>query len=174
MMAREEYKGHVISLIQEQYHIHKGTISSFTRGDLPPFWRGYINTMAGAKRMVDVFVKEEPQTVPSRSERLFIKPKTMPFEARLVTINNLEEIARWCNGAVKGTKLPAEQRIIQWYEQNTIDGGHELEVRVGCWLVKWGSQGFHALTNEQLHKHFTIVDKSTTVTYKEMPDDYTS
>lgn len=35
-------------------------------------------------------------------------------EARQLTVDNLDEIEAWCGGSIRGTKLPAEQRVIRF------------------------------------------------------------
>jgi hypothetical protein len=56
------------------------------------------------------------------------------IEARQFTKDELHvqlDVAEWCNGMLRGTMLPAEQRFIQIY---TLEG--EMEARVGDWIIK--------------------------------------
>lgn len=52
-------------------------------------------------------------------------------EAQRVTVNSLEQVARWCNGSVKGTALPLHQRVI---DIQTLEG--EMRADVGDWIIK--------------------------------------
>jgi hypothetical protein len=53
-------------------------------------------------------------------------------EAEHVTPENLDAVAAWCNGAVKGTRLPAEQREIEL----KVHSGEWERAVVGNWIVK--------------------------------------
>lgn len=59
------------------------------------------------------------------------------LEARLVTEDNLESVAEWCGGQVKGTKLPASERVVQW--RNWSAGGDE-SAAPGSWIVRAGKR----------------------------------
>ncbi len=72
-----------------------------------------------------------------------------PFEARLVTESNLESIAEWCGGRVRGTKLPAADRIVQWDRR-----GEEIDANVGEWIVDKKLDGFHVYSQTHLNMIF--------------------
>jgi hypothetical protein len=69
----------------------------------------------------------------ARITRKFRK-RPVVIEARQFTEDELHvqhDVAEWCNGKLRGTMLPAEQRVIQIY---TLEG--EMEARVGDWIIK--------------------------------------
>jgi hypothetical protein len=60
--------------------------------------------------------------------------KPLIVEARQFTLADAkqpESIEAWCNGRVRGTKLPAAERIIQI---DTLEG--EMEGKVGDWIIR--------------------------------------
>lgn len=52
------------------------------------------------------------------------------FDARKLTVESLDWVAQWLSGSVRGTKLPPEQRFVQYWERE-----HEKEIQVGQWVV---------------------------------------
>lgn len=73
------------------------------------------------------------------------RPKTLEHEAHRVTVEDMEKIAQWCRGSIKGTKLPPEHRIIEIFCSYVQS---ELCAEVGDWIVSYGSQGFSVISNE--------------------------
>lgn len=69
---------------------------------------------------------------------LYRRKSTAPIEAYQLTIDNMEKLAEWCKGSIKGTKLSPEKRIVQFYNQYYPAG--ECDVEVGDWIVKDGVQ----------------------------------
>ena len=87
--------------------------------------------------------------------KVFVQPKAgLPYEARKLTTTNMEEVARWTGGQIKGTKLPPEVRRVEWYDQH-FDGGMDIGARVGQWIIKWGA-GFHVCSQEQFDQNFVV------------------
>lgn len=64
--------------------------------------------------------------------------KKNTFEAKLVTIENMSMVEEWCGGSIKGTKLPACDRIIA---VRTPLG--EDEADVGDYIADLGNQCFY-------------------------------
>lgn len=71
------------------------------------------------------------------------RKKAYQVEARQVTVGNLESIEAWSNGAIKGTKLPRDQRIIE-----IQNAGIEQRAEVGDWIVKEANGVFNVYTDE--------------------------
>lgn len=62
------------------------------------------------------------------------RKKPVVIEARRFEANEIHEqfaLAEWCNGKLRGTMLPPEQRLIEIY---TLEG--EMDARVGDWIIK--------------------------------------
>lgn len=59
------------------------------------------------------------------------RKKPVVIEVHQLTIYNQEELEAWCNGSIKGTKLPVEQREI---EIQTLEGDHRA--KVGDFIIK--------------------------------------
>lgn len=59
------------------------------------------------------------------------RKKPVVIEAQRVTVNNLDQIANWCRGSVKGTKLPLHERVV---DIQTLEG--EMRADVGDWIIK--------------------------------------
>lgn len=60
--------------------------------------------------------------------------KSTKVEARLVTADNLESVAAWCRGSIKGVKLERYKQTIEIY----TEAYGELRADVGDWMVKEG------------------------------------
>lgn len=60
-------------------------------------------------------------------------------EAVQVTTGNLEEVAEWCGGSVRGTKLPAEDRVVQWY---SFFNDCQYACGIGGYVVKLKDRDF--------------------------------
>ena len=59
------------------------------------------------------------------------RKKPVVIEARQLTVFNLEELEAWCKGSIKGTRLPAKERIIHI---ETLEG--EMTANIGDWIIK--------------------------------------
>lgn len=57
--------------------------------------------------------------------------KHVEVEARQVGTGNMQFIEEWCGGAIKGTKLPAKERVIEIQRD-----GEEIRAGVGDWVIK--------------------------------------
>lgn len=53
--------------------------------------------------------------------------------ANQVKENNLEDIANWCNGKIRGTALPRQDQIVQFDDYNGI----EQDAHIGDWVVQF-------------------------------------
>lgn len=80
----------------------------------------------------------------------YYRPKQCDIVARQITIENMEELASWCRGAIKGTKLPAERREIEIY---TVDAEYSAEV--GDFLVyNVDTDSFSVCSEKDFHKMY--------------------
>lgn len=61
----------------------------------------------------------------------FYRKRPVVIEAQRVTVNNLDQIASWCNGSVKGICLPLHEQVI---DIQTLEG--EMRADVGDWIIK--------------------------------------
>jgi hypothetical protein len=52
------------------------------------------------------------------------------IHAMQLTEDNHDLISKYCNGSIRGTKLPPSERIVQFYFDDA-----EHEINVGDWLV---------------------------------------
>lgn len=59
------------------------------------------------------------------------RKKPIIIEAFCFTEMNIEQIAVWCNGQVKGLRLPKELWCI---DIQTLEG--EIRVQMGDWIIK--------------------------------------
>lgn len=62
------------------------------------------------------------------------RKKPVVLEARQFTLADAEHpeaLTEWCNGRVRGTRLPAAERIIQI---DTLEG--EMAGSIGDWIIK--------------------------------------
>ena len=59
------------------------------------------------------------------------RKRPVVVEARRLTLDNLEELEAWCGGAIKGLKLPVEERCI---DIQTLEG--EMRADMGDWIIK--------------------------------------
>lgn len=66
-----------------------------------------------------------------------------------LTVSNMLVLERWSRGAIKGTKLPAKDRVI---EIRTFDQRNPCAA-VGDWIVVERGN-FDVYTNEYFHKCF--------------------
>lgn len=80
--------------------------------------------------------------------------KQMPalFESFQVTVENLEELEAWCQGSIKGTKLPRVDREIEIYSNDS-----ELRAAVGDYIVvNLATRIFSVYSDENFQKSFCI------------------
>ena len=59
------------------------------------------------------------------------RKKPVVIEAHQLTVFNLEQLERWCNGSIKGLRLPAKERVIAI---QTLEG--EMVANVGDWIIQ--------------------------------------
>jgi hypothetical protein len=64
--------------------------------------------------------------------KTYNRKRTKVFAMRL-NEDNLEEVAEWCGGAIKGTKLQRSWRVVEVWNKLTET---ETRVRIGEWLVE--------------------------------------
>lgn len=76
-------------------------------------------------------------------------------EAKLVTESNLETIAKWCRGRVRGYGLPEVDRVVQW---EGPDG--EVDAGVDEWVVKIESD-FYKFSAETFARKFVNLEDGT-------------
>ncbi len=60
-----------------------------------------------------------------------IRRKPTVMEAQRLTVDNLYDMERWCGGAIKGAKLPIQERVI---DIQTF--GSEGRANIGDWIIK--------------------------------------
>lgn len=63
----------------------------------------------------------------------YYKRRLAVVEAHQLEAGNLNALALWCNGSVKGVMLPPERRCIDFSRL-----GEEQRAEVGDWIVKEG------------------------------------
>lgn len=80
----------------------------------------------------------------------FFRPIQFVVEARcLLDDENQEQVAEWCGGKLRGTKLLRAARVIQ------IDiHGVEHEAEVGDWIIKWPDNTFTIYPGEEFYRRF--------------------
>lgn len=72
--------------------------------------------------------------------------------ARQVTIETMVDIASWCGGAIKGTKLPPADRVIE-----LVSYGEEHQAKVGDWIIRIA----HDRSVRRHPYHYLIAENST-------------
>lgn len=82
---------------------------------------------------------------------LYKRRNKAPIEAYKLTVENMSKLAEWCKGSVKGTSLPPEDRIVQFYSPYYPAG--ECDVEIGDYIVKEGDQ-FSVYNDHAFNKHF--------------------
>lgn len=87
-----------------------------------------------------------------------IKPKDnkhyVPFEAWQFTLKdaeNYKSIEDWCMGSLKGTMIPAEDRVI---ELRSVDD--YATARVSDYIVRTGPNSFSVMTLERFNDRFEV------------------
>jgi len=59
------------------------------------------------------------------------RKKPIVIEAEQLTVDNIERLESWCNGSIKGIKLPIEERIIHI---QTLEG--EMTANIGDYIIR--------------------------------------
>lgn len=80
--------------------------------------------------------------------------KTSGFEAMRLNVDNLEEVEAWCHGSIRGTLLPAKDRIIR-----VQSGQGEIEAQVYEWIVKLTESHFIVLSDSSMRSLFHTEQK---------------
>lgn len=81
-------------------------------------------------------------------------------EALQVSVENTEELARWCSGSIKSTALPAEEREIE-----VSFNGEEDRAAVGDWILRVA----HAPHNQSRYKYLVFDSSDFGLIFKEVP-----
>lgn len=77
--------------------------------------------------------------------------KNKYVDARCVSVHNLELLAEWCKGQVRGTALPRSKRIVQFTDHMEI----EQDAKIGEWIIKMNNSRITVVANnEDAHKFF--------------------
>lgn len=82
------------------------------------------------------------------------KRRDIPLDAVQVTKDNLEAVAAWCGGSVRGTKLPKSEQVIEWY--NPLFPDHPTIASVGDWIVR-DENGAHWFNSMMFVSYFEPV-----------------
>jgi hypothetical protein len=61
----------------------------------------------------------------------FYRKKPVVIEAYKLTVPNIEFVANWCNGSIKGIALPEEEQVI---DIQTLEG--EMRAEIGDYVIK--------------------------------------
>ena len=77
------------------------------------------------------------------------------FEAKLITESNLETVAEWCRGRVRGYALPEVDRVVQW---DGPDG--EMDAEVDDWIVNIKGD-FYKFSAEAFARKFVNAEEGT-------------
>lgn len=91
------------------------------------------------------------------SNIFYVKPKQTPMMSVKLTPENLEHVAEWVSGHVKGLKLPPEQRVVEWYDQ-AFSGDTQVTAEVGQYIIKYGINSYSVVNEDSLNKLFTRID----------------
>ncbi len=59
------------------------------------------------------------------------RKKPVVIEAQQLTVDNMNNLEAWCNGQIKGVKLPPEKRVI---DIETLEG--EMRADIGDWIIR--------------------------------------
>jgi len=57
-----------------------------------------------------------------------------------LSVDNMLALEAWCGGAIKGTKLPVNQRVIEIHVR-----GEEIRAEIGDWIVKGFNGSFSVM-----------------------------
>jgi hypothetical protein len=80
------------------------------------------------------------------------RKKPVVIEANRLSVENMEQLEQWCGGAIKGTKLPPEQRCI---DIQTLEG--EMRTNIGDWIIKGVNGEFYPCKHEIFVKTYDWV-----------------
>jgi hypothetical protein len=80
------------------------------------------------------------------------RKKPVVVEAHRLTINNINKIAEWCRGSVKGIKLPIEEQVI---DIETLEG--TMRADVGDWIIKGVNGEFYPCKPDIFEKSYEPV-----------------
>lgn len=84
------------------------------------------------------------------------RKKPVVIEARHFDATNLhdqEALANWCGGLLRGTKLPADERVIRI---GTLEG--EIEASHGDWIIKGVKGEFYPCKPDIFEMTYEAVD----------------
>lgn len=84
------------------------------------------------------------------------RKKPVVIEARQfvgVTVEGQEQLAEWCGGLLRGTKLPADERVIRI---PTLEG--EMEASFGDWIIRGVKGEFYPCKPDIFHATYEPVD----------------
>ena len=81
---------------------------------------------------------------------LFASTCTHRLTAAQVTVDNLDALARWCNGSVRGIKLPLEDQEIRLYAPDDI----EQHAHVNDWIVRMAPKIFLVFSDKTFKSIF--------------------
>lgn len=70
-------------------------------------------------------------------------------QAMRVTVANMQQVATWSDGAIKGTKLNVEDRVIA-----VTFFGDEQTAEVGDWIVKWRANAHQVFHHSEMGEIF--------------------
>ena len=59
------------------------------------------------------------------------RKKPIIIEAHQLTVDNIESVAAWCNGNIKGLRIPVEDRVI---DIETLEG--EMRADMNDYIIK--------------------------------------
>lgn len=93
------------------------------------------------------------------------RKKPVVVEARLLTVNSLETVERWCNGSIKGTKLP---RLHQAIDIQTLEG--EMRANIGDWIIKGIKGEFYPCKADIFEQTYEAVERLALSTVEESSD----
>ncbi len=77
------------------------------------------------------------------------RPKEVFVAAVQVTVDNLEQVATWCNGAVKGIKLPRSMQCVDVWSD-----GEERRADVGDFVVRTLTDGYRVYSEEEFYSMY--------------------
>ncbi len=82
----------------------------------------------------------------------YYTPKRQDVEARLLTEDNINELEKWTEGSIKGTKLPIKDRVLDIWDTFTDS---ELRVNMGEVIVYCaGTKRWEVYTLDQFNMLF--------------------
>lgn len=75
------------------------------------------------------------------------KLKAAVVKAKLLTTDNIEEVARWCEGSVKGIKLPKHQQVVEFFTPDA----EEIRAEIGDVIIKFLDGYCSKMSAERFH-----------------------